>query len=43
MGPEIRFYGFRPEVAVDHVVVWGLPPVSIGLGLEISLDVIGSR
>jgi len=43
LGPEIRVYGIRPEVAVDHVVVWGVPPVSIGLGLEISLDLIGSR
>ena len=43
MGPEIRVYGIRPEVAVDQVVVWGVPPVSIGLGLEISLDVFGSR
>jgi hypothetical protein len=43
MGPEIRVYGIRPEVAVDHVVVWRVPPVSFGVGLEISLDLIGSR
>jgi hypothetical protein len=43
LGPEVRIYGIRPEVAVDHVVVWGVPPVSIGLGLEISLDLIGYR
>jgi hypothetical protein len=41
-GPDIRFHGFRPEVAVDHVAVWGVPVVSVGLSLEVSRELYGS-
>jgi hypothetical protein len=41
-GPDARFYGFRPEVAVDRAVVWGLPVVSIGLAVEVSRELFGS-
>jgi hypothetical protein len=43
MGPELRVHGIRPEIAVDHVVVWAVPPVSVGLGIEVSLELIGSH
>jgi hypothetical protein len=43
VGPEIRVHAIRPEVAVDHTVVWGVPLVSVGLGLEVSRDIFGSR
>jgi hypothetical protein len=42
-GPEFRFYGIGPDVAIDHLMVWSMPAVSMGLGIEISLDLIGSR
>ena len=35
LGPDFRFYGFRPEVAIDDTLVWGVPAVSGGLSLEV--------
>jgi hypothetical protein len=43
VGPDIRFYGFRPDVAVDGAYVWGVPAVSAGLSLEVSRAVYGSK
>ena len=42
LGPDIRFYGFRPEVAVDNTVVWSVPAVSGGLSLEVSRTLYGA-
>ena len=43
VGPDVRFHGFRPEVAVDGAAVWGVPTVSVGLALEVSRELYGSR
>lgn len=37
-GPELRFYGLRPEVAVDRTSVWAVPVMSVGLALELSRE-----
>ena len=42
-GPDIRFHGVRPEVAVDRAVVWGVPTVSVGLVLEVRRELYGAR
>jgi hypothetical protein len=42
-GPDVRFHGFQPEVAVEHATVWGVPVVSVGLALEVSRELYGSR
>jgi hypothetical protein len=42
-GPELRFYTAQPAVAVDHNVVWSVPEVSVGFGLEVSFDITGPR
>jgi hypothetical protein len=36
MGPDLRFHGVRPEVAVDRASVWSVPVMSVGLALEVS-------
>ena len=43
VGPDVRFYGLRPEVAVDRAVVWSVPAASVGLALEVSRDLYGWR
>jgi hypothetical protein len=43
IGPDVRFYGFRPNVAVDGVWVWGIPVASFGLSLEVSRAFDSSR
>jgi hypothetical protein len=43
MGPEARFYGFRPEIAVDRVPAWGVPVLSVGLALEVSRTLYDAR
>jgi hypothetical protein len=43
VGPDIRFYGFRPDVAVDGAYVWGVPAVSVGLSLEMSRALYRSK
>jgi hypothetical protein len=42
VGPEMRFYGFRPDVAVDGAAVWGVPVLSVGIALEVSRELLGS-
>lgn len=42
-GPDARFHGFQPEIAVEHATVWGVPAVSVGLALEVSRELFGSR
>jgi hypothetical protein len=42
-GPDVRFHGFRTEVAVDGAEVWSVPVLSVGLALEVSRDLFGSR
>ena len=43
IGPELRWHGFRPEIAVDHATVWAVPAVSLGLALDVSWDFYGSQ
>ena len=43
VGPDIRFYGVRPEVAVDGAYVWGFPVVSGGVWLEVRRALTGSK
>jgi hypothetical protein len=43
IGPDVRFHGFRPEIAVDQATVWGVPLVSVGVALEVSRELYGSR
>ncbi len=42
MGADARFYAFRPEIAVDGNVVWGLPVIGMGLAVEFSREVYRS-
>jgi hypothetical protein len=42
-GPDARFHGFQPEIAVEHATVWGVPVVSVGLALEVSRELYESR
>jgi hypothetical protein len=37
-GPEVRFHGIRPQVAVDRADVWNVPAISVGLGLEVARE-----
>jgi len=39
----MRFYGYRPDVAIDGNYVWGVPLLSGGLSLEVSLAVYGAK
>ena len=43
IGPDVRFHGFRPEVAVDRAAVWGVPVASVGVALEVSRELYGWR
>ncbi|HMI83915.1 MAG TPA: hypothetical protein VK550_07460 [Polyangiaceae bacterium] len=43
MGPDVRFHAVRPEVAVDRASLWGMPLVSVGLSIEVSREVYGSK
>jgi hypothetical protein len=43
IGPDVRFHGFRPEIAVDSAAVWGVPAASVGVALEVSRELYGWR
>ena len=43
IGPDLRFHGLRPEVAVDRAAVWGVPEASVGVALEVSRELYGWR
>ncbi|MET0592635.1 MAG: hypothetical protein ABW133_08050, partial [Polyangiaceae bacterium] len=42
-GPDFRFYGYRPQIAIDGAEAWGLPVFAAGISLDLFRELYGPR